>query len=441
MKRFRKGAASFYIVSFSTLILVIIAASFATVIISEVTRSSNDDLSQSAYDSALAGVEDAKVAYANYRRCVEAGYSAVESIDDTDNITCGKIIRWMENPDCDMVGHMTGRTPASQNGEVMISDTTNTNVNDGTTSNMNQAYTCAEIKTVLRDYRANLTSSTNTRLVKVELNNVNAADINAVELSWYSVREGETFNYSNFNSGEVTFKPISEIRASSPPTIELQMIQTAQSFTLDQLNGATVGGTTDRATMFFVPVSDKGSASGHKDGNYVGIYKNDKNELTAAQVAKTNDRSVVNVPYVTYCDDRTQDDFMCRVKINLPQPIGGARSNETFMFLVTVPYGEPDTDFSLSFLCTDGRECSKVVNSNGETISSNVAEIKGVQIVIDSTGRANDLYRRVETRLESVDISFPYITKVMELFSTDSGMVLEKDLKVTSEYNRTGYYN
>ena len=67
MRKFRKGAASFYIVAISTLILLIVAMSFAAVIIYEVTRTSNDDLSQSAYDSALAGVEDAKLAFYNYR--------------------------------------------------------------------------------------------------------------------------------------------------------------------------------------------------------------------------------------------------------------------------------------------------------------------------------------------------------------------------------------
>ena len=59
-KKTKKGAASFYVVAFSTLILMIIATSFAAIIISEVTRTSNDDLAQSAYDSAMAGVEDAK---------------------------------------------------------------------------------------------------------------------------------------------------------------------------------------------------------------------------------------------------------------------------------------------------------------------------------------------------------------------------------------------
>ncbi len=70
---FKKGAASFYMVAFSTLILVIIVASFAAIIISAVIRASNDDLSQSAYDSALAGIEDAKLAYYNYRACIEQG--------------------------------------------------------------------------------------------------------------------------------------------------------------------------------------------------------------------------------------------------------------------------------------------------------------------------------------------------------------------------------
>ena len=119
MRKFRKGAASFYIVSFSTLILVIIAASFATVIISEVTRSSNDDLSQSAYDSALVGVEDAKIAFANYQRCIESGHTQATSIGDSNTVDCGSMITWMESPDCDMVGHMSGRLAPNQSGEVL----------------------------------------------------------------------------------------------------------------------------------------------------------------------------------------------------------------------------------------------------------------------------------------------------------------------------------
>ena len=68
-QKFKQGAASFYIVAFSTLILLVVAMSFAAIIISEVERTSNDDLSQSAYDSAMAGIEDGKLAYQKYMQC------------------------------------------------------------------------------------------------------------------------------------------------------------------------------------------------------------------------------------------------------------------------------------------------------------------------------------------------------------------------------------
>ena len=44
--RFKKGVASFYIVAFAALILVIVASSFAMVVMSEVERTSGSDLSR-----------------------------------------------------------------------------------------------------------------------------------------------------------------------------------------------------------------------------------------------------------------------------------------------------------------------------------------------------------------------------------------------------------
>ena len=58
----RRGGASIFIVAFTIIILSIIVLGFTRLIISEATKTSNTDLSQSAYDSALAGIEDAKIA-------------------------------------------------------------------------------------------------------------------------------------------------------------------------------------------------------------------------------------------------------------------------------------------------------------------------------------------------------------------------------------------
>ena len=150
-KKFRKGAASFYIVAFSTLILMIVAASFAAVIISEVTRTSNDDLSQSAYDSALAGVEDAKLAYYSYENCrgENGAFPAAAEPNDDEIITCAELVWYMENPDCNMVGNMLGRT-----GGVVAVEEVNTGSN-----NMQQYYTCVEVRDSLKDYRGTLSAS------------------------------------------------------------------------------------------------------------------------------------------------------------------------------------------------------------------------------------------------------------------------------------------
>lgn len=447
---FKRGAASFYIVAFSTLILVIIATSFATVIISEVTRTSNDDLSQSAYDAALAGVEDAKLAFSNYRRCLEANPSLATNtpsgLSSGEAITCSDIVYWMTHPDtvgCDMVAHILGRIGKfDEGGEVKVSDTTSSDVN---TTDMNQAYTCAKIETVLADYRANLSSSNQTKVVKVQFEKSGTADqINAVKLSWYSNRENEKLQFLNFNNSltRVTFQPVDQLNTATPPTLAVELVQTARSFYLSDFD-QTASGQTDRATLLLVPSSSATAArvrfnetpSATTSGNYVGVYNGSENVISAAQVAKTNDHNIGNVPYVTYCDEASKDEFACSVTINLPKPKNGARSDDTFMFVVTLPYAEPDTDFSMQFLCNS--DCTTITDEAGGTVSSsNVARVRGVQVLIDSTGRANDLYRRVETRLESSDTSFPYIYYALQLLdSTKGATTLRKNLIVTRENN------
>lgn len=473
---YRRGATSFYIVAFSTLILVIIAASFATVMISEVTRTSNDDLSQSAYDSALAGIEDAKLAYANYQRCMAAhptwiNPSEFPGGDGTDDVTCNNIVQWMNEGGCDTVARILGRyNEGTKEQGVFITES-----KSSTGINMQQYYTCVKIGTVLTDYRANLTADNNVRIVKVQFGNnsngvpMSAKDVATIRLSWYMMNDTETMNFSNYDTdsgARVSFYPATEKRPATPPTLALQLVQTTEKFVLGGstsvwdagmvnrsnggLNGISQGDRTDRATLFFTPFGDEctgrfdcsslreqaksDASSGVAQGkNYEGVYDGSRtmiggtrggNYVSEAQVVKSNDQAISNVPFAVYCGD-PDNAYACSVDVALPDPVTegcGAqcnRSDDTFMFLVTLPYGEPDTDFSMQFFDRDG----------------NLIELVNTQVTIDSTGRANDLYRRVETRLEPGDTAFPYTYYAMELLDGDSNAVMDKSMIVTCENN------
>ena len=142
MKKTKQGAASFYVVAFSTLILLIIVASFTALVIAQITRSSNDDLAQSAYDSALAGVEDAKLAYYNYENCVAQGVTPTEW-DGEGEITCGEIIWLVDNRDydCDIVAKILGREIKEDYG-VSVDEKSRSNTDN---NNMQQFYTCTKL--------------------------------------------------------------------------------------------------------------------------------------------------------------------------------------------------------------------------------------------------------------------------------------------------------
>ena len=415
--KFRSCAESFYIVAFSTLILVIIEASFASAIIAEITRTSNADLAQSAYDAALAGVEDAKAAFINYQNCIVAGATATEPNND-GIVSCGEIIHWMENGDCDMVGHILGRIKEGENGEesggVKIAETGNAG---DTNNNMQQAYTCVIVKTQLRDHKADLNAKT------------------------------ETPAYNNINGGKVAFQSLGSKEPAVPPTIGVQLIQTASNFNMSTLNSKTNGSQTDRATVYLVPTNSTDMAGNNRgseiqsDWTFMGAYNGSNNVIDSEQVANTNDHSK-DYPFAVYCPEKnaSADAYACSATINLPEPIGGARSDETFVFVISLPYGQPATDFALELICKDdsAKNCSGgTVDGDGNLAGDPVATLDRMQVMIDSTGRANDLFRRLEIRLDPGESTFGFPLYAVQV---DDGF--EKTLTVTKETgNYSGYNN
>lgn len=431
-KKTKKGAASFYVVAFSTLVLMIIATSFAAIIISEVTRTSNDDLAQSAYDSAMAGVEDAKLAYYNYQNCLIQKQNG-SSEEAMNKYGCNEIFHYFESKtdDCDMVAKIIGR----DSGSVVIDESKNVG------NNMQQAYTCVTMTDSLNGYESTLSQSDLIRVIKAKFDDDIGADkIGKVRLSWFSDSDSVGNKvYSNYDSlsSSVIFPDTISAAVSTPPTLSLAMVQTANDFNMNEFD-TSVGSRTNRAMVYLVPTQN-GSAG--KTGNHISATGNN---ITKAQFAKSNDKKPTNLPFTVDCNEGTAD-YACSATIELPEPVGAEapdghviRNDDTFIFVVGLPYGKPQTSFLLEFLCKDGTTCKSCSASDPdctEISSGSSVNLKGVQLEVDSTGRANDLYRRISVRMDNRQDYSLSLLGPLELLNDGSNESLVKDYTVLQEYN------
>ena len=369
----KSGVASFYIVAISTLVLVIIVVSFAAVIISEVNRTTNDDLAQSAYDSALVGVEDAKLAYYNYTECKNGKNSS--------GLGCGDIVKMVnEGQDCSMVAKILGRGE----GEVKV--------NEGNENNMDQAYTCVKMSPVTSDYEVTISGGSK-NIAKVKLKedeDIKASEITSMVVHWSAKKDNGS------------------LAVPGDSILQVGVVQTAESFDLDdfEMTSYSDGGQTNRGTVFLKAASDPGEDAG-------GDYETSK-ETLKKMLLKSNDKTVVynelkNEPYLAYCPgvEGGKNPTACTVEMYLPEPIYGEsiaeelkkRSDDTF-YVSLANIGNDVLDVSLEF-CNAAGGCTKLAKEDDEwkyDVKKTFVPLE-MQVAVDSTGRANDLYRRVETRL------------------------------------------
>lgn len=438
IKKFKKGAASFYIVAVSTLILVIVAASFAAVIVSEVTRTSNDDLAQSAYDAALAGVEDAKLTFYNYQKCVngEAGEGddpVVSRYGNGQELRCSELEDWVrtgntadsgEDP-CDVVANSLGRTIEVEGEDqtkkgVLVQESSD----DG--NNMEQYYTCVKIQTKTEDYLGVLDSDDTEHSVRIKFDktaNPNAYnDVNKVRLSWHQFKvneEGGGLSGDYFTWMSPNASGVFGTSKVTPAVVALTMVQTSDPFNLSDFDMSSADGRTDRGTVYLVPV-DSAPSPTETDAYYSVAQNNGTNALIENDHGfwKSNNKDIKNKPVLVWCSKKTTQDYACTAELTIPQPIGGNRNEDTFIFSVSLPYGGPKTDYRLEFLH-----------------DTTVLPLDGVQVSIDSTGRANDLYRRVDTRLEPSDATYPYPIYGIEALDPGSNPGIEKNFDTLCEYD------
>ena len=426
-KQTKQGAASIFVVIFTTLLLGVITLSFVRIMISEANQTTNYDLSQSAYDSALAGVEDAKVALLKYHECLNQGATAT-----TGTATCQEAIRAItaENSgeNCDIISEMLSR-PHREGQETVIQSEDYLDASGEATNTMEQAYTCVKISENNADYLGRLNQNYRTKIIPIRVRPEDLNRLNRIKLEWYNAEDSVTAgsNFAGIGSGSLkdnkvgyetsyTASNINSGRSTAPPTIQMQLIQTGTSFTLGQFN-ANSGAKTNQGSLMLRP-----SSSGV---NLVG-------NSVSAGLASSADKSFNN-PIDINCTNNAGS-YDCLADIVIPEPIGASRDEATMFIRLTLPYAAPETSFSIKmYHCPNG-------TVSWTQCRDDEIDFVGVQAKVDSTGRANDLFRRVESRIELVDTYFPYPEFTADLNGGDDDSIW-KNYWVTKNCWTTGGSN
>lgn len=391
-KTTKRGVASLYVVIFATILFGVVTLSFIRIISSESTQSSEDDLSRSAYDAALAGVEDAKAAVNRYYKCLSNGGEGCSN-SDRDKLF---------DADCeDGIGIAKYLYPAYSDGEVKIQES-NYNLNGDTTAD--QAYTCVIVKDTVPDYRGTLTSDTRTKVIPLGVYSENSLNnggtgsglsgLTRVRFQWYSRLNEGTGIPTNKQNSEGKLAPSED--ATIPPTISLTLVRyQPEEYHNTQFHTADNGA--NYATMIFVPASiaDDGSP-----------YLVNGGELASAGNASSQNKTFKPVCYST-------TEFACIVDLDVSSM--SLQNNESLFLVASLPYGDEIADFSTSIY-------------TGEALK----QFTGVQISVDSTGRTNQLIRRVETRLDPADLFFPYPQYEVELGGDGGSDAFSKNFWITA---------
>lgn len=335
MSRYDRGGVSIFIVVFTALMVTIVTASFVQIVLRNQQIASNNDLSQSAYDSAMAGVEDAKRALVALRDCEN---------DPAD--TCENPIRTALNSnDCDTLGQ-AGVVAFNSDNEVMVG-----------AEEQNQAYTCVKVQLNTEDVSKEIEEGT-----PVVIPLKSSTPFDTVRLSWFSVEDldGGTLDIPS-TSVPPTLPKQANWSPYTPPLMRAQLIQ----FRQDNLQLSQFADGNAR-TLFLFPSSS-------------GITSHDFGTDLRMDPATAR-----NEPRATLCSSTNLSDdtigYACSIELELPNPVGGSAN---------------DREAYLQLLSIYNRTTLKVELLNGST----EVAFNGVQPEVDSTGRASDLFRRVRAKL------------------------------------------
>lgn len=350
----QSGAVSLFVVIFSALLITVVTVSFMRIMMTSQKQATDTDLSQSAYDSALAGVEDGKRAILKYFEVCNP---------DPTSTVCLNLAATMNNTCTSAVDTLTGINLTAEEVKLQTSSSD---------ADLDQAYTCVKINIDTPDYLGVLEKDAS-KLISLK----SVGDFNAIRLSWFSAKDISSGATAADIPNFIDITPlISQSGWGNRPSImRAQLIQyNKTNFLLSDFDN-DIGGQSNASTLFLYPSSAPEATEFPDSGRRIASISPKRVGCKA---------------------DFSYGGYACMTELSVPEPIAGSASTrEAYLYLTSLYNG---SNFKIELLN-----------------SGTIVNFKQVQPEIDSTGRANDLFRRVKSRVEPVDAAFPYPEAAVDL--------------------------
>ena len=366
----QQGAAAIFIVVFFAILISVIALSFLNIAVQDQQQSTNDDLSRSAYDSANAGIEDAKRALSWYELHCPA--NSAPAPGDAANCATYATSLTSASSHCNLASlTTTGTIPGVQlapgsTSEVLIDTNTGASSDD---TKLNQAYTCTTISTQTADYKGVATNGKSDNLIPLQTVNQSVAPTDTIQINWFTDVNAGT-DTPTFPLPPKKLPQPSSWLPTAPPIMRVELIPA------------------------FRPNIDIDNVD--KDTRTVFLYPTTSAAFNIALNAEDGGRSIEkpNAPNLVHCQSTLPaGTYDCSATINsLPPATGdttGNHANTDYYLRLTSLYNNADYQVRL-------------FDSAGNPLLFN-----NVEPQIDSTGRAADVFRRIQARVTDLTSSNP----------------------------------
>ncbi len=370
-KNFKKGGVSIFIVIVVGVLVSIMSASFLRLMFRDQEQASKLDLSQSAYDSAQAGVEDAKRFLRIFRSaCGSSGTGSFEGV----TYNCNAMRSAIQNESCYT---LATAGIGNANGETIIQTNSGSGGASSRDADLNQAYTCVKIRMNTADFLGRTNDGAPS---VISLKGTTA--FNRVRIRWHS-RENMT------NDNNIALDSLSN--PSARPNINAQnwRNQNRPAILKAQFYGYIPGSGGSSSNMD-TPYPDDGNGASEMlfyPTNSTSALSSNVSNMPTVRRNESSSQATTDYTF-TRCSDRmdaNSNAYACETTVN----IGRSVSPNDVLYLRLTPLMN-DSNFRVELL-------------NGNT----VVDFAGVQPTVDSTGRANTQLRRVESRIGFNDTSFP----------------------------------